>query len=351
MTLRVPKVLRLSASEKQIDGLRRGFLGLACLASAQTIVAVLVGSGSIQQRLTTVGLLVGLVAAYGFGYRRQGFPPPVRAFIFTIVMLIAASPSLGPNFASLALTGMLYQALYEGHVLWTGPGFAVATIVSAAIQANHGYAIDPGQTAGQALGMVLIAGLIRQLRASIAERDALESRLARQALLDPLTELPNRHALSPRLEAAADRHRESGEPYAVLVLDLDGFKRINDTHGHEQGDELLREVARRALSCIRAEDLCARLGGDEFAVLLENCGQSAVDAVIRRLTEGFGVAIALTDVEEHVGVSIGVSWNCADPQTALRQADRAMYEAKGEPRAPRHAKTHSAIPRVGLLST
>ena len=120
--------------------------------------------------------------------------------------------------------------------------------------------------------------------------------LARQALLDEVTELPNRHAFQSRLDAAAMRQATEGVPYTVLLFDLDGFKRINDLYGHDQGDEVLAEVARRATACIRDSDCCARLGGDEFAIVVEATDeQEMIAGLVRRLEQEIERPIMLED--------------------------------------------------------
>lgn len=144
--------------------------------------------------------------------------------------------------------------------------------------------------------------------------------LRRQTLHDDLTGLANRALLDDRLETALHAARRSGEPCAVMVMDLDGFKAINDTYGHAAGDIVLREVAARLSSVLRAQDTAARLGGDEFAVVLPNTDTEGAIRTAKRIVARL-----------HVGASIGIAVFPDDGATAeelLAHADQAMYRAK-----------------------
>lgn len=165
----------------------------------------------------------------------------------------------------------------------------------------------------------------------ITERRALENQLQFQAFHDGLTGLPNRALLRLRLEHALARSPRSGSRPIVLFLDLDDFKRVNDTHGHGKGDELLIAVSRRLLACLRAEDTCARLGGDEFAILLEDTISTEDGARLAdRLVPALQAPYELSGTVAQVGVSIGVA--AADvgthPDDMMRNADIAMYLSK-----------------------
>jgi diguanylate cyclase (GGDEF)-like protein len=164
----------------------------------------------------------------------------------------------------------------------------------------------------------------------------LVGELQRQALLDPLTRLPNRIALVDRMEQALARARRDGTDCALLFLDLDRFKEVNDTRGHLAGDELLVQVSQRLQDSVRGCDTVARLGGDEFAVLLPGVDSlddplSAADRVLAALSAPFHLGLQPGGGAVDVGVSIGVA--CARRGDAsstdlLRQADDAMYDAK-----------------------
>lgn len=157
-----------------------------------------------------------------------------------------------------------------------------------------------------------------------------ERALLRRALHDPLTSLPNRYLFLDRLETAAARQRRyDGRETAVLYLDLDAFKQINDTYGHETGDGVLREVSARLLASVRATDTVGRLGGDEFAVICEDSGVDAALIVAHRILDAFAVPVRVDDHDHDLGISIGIA---LAPQfsfdVVVRRADEAMYLAK-----------------------
>jgi diguanylate cyclase (GGDEF)-like protein/PAS domain S-box-containing protein len=176
-------------------------------------------------------------------------------------------------------------------------------------------------------GDVTIGTLVITAR-DVSERHALQQRLAHQSAHDQLTGLPNRMAL---LAAGAELLSAGGEPVAVLMLDLDRFKEINDTLGHTYGDRLLQEVGPRLRTQLRENDVLARLGGDEFAVLLPGLGQESALAAARRLLDTLHEPFTVDGLELDVDVSIGVSVSgrpAAGLDDLLREADIAMYTAK-----------------------
>lgn len=152
------------------------------------------------------------------------------------------------------------------------------------------------------------------------------------AHFDSLTGLADRGQLMERLTRMVQGAQSSGQRFAVLFLDLDGFKEVNDTHGHLVGDEVLQEVARRLTSCVRAADIVARFGGDEFVVLLNRvASQVEIAPVLRRLEAAFEWPIAIPQGSVKLGVSVGVALAGVDGVTAeelISAADRAMYAAK-----------------------
>ncbi|MBV8746134.1 MAG: GGDEF domain-containing protein [Xanthobacteraceae bacterium] len=164
------------------------------------------------------------------------------------------------------------------------------------------------------------------MRASALLRDA-----QRRANHDALTGLPNR----PLFLEAAEHHlaacRESGNKLAVLFIDFDGFKSVNDRHGHGTGDELLREIAMRLRNAIRGFDLAARLGGDEFAVLLVGLRSDAAARVAGELVDVLSLPYPIGRLALQLSASIGVAEYPVSGTTMealVASADRAMYEAK-----------------------
>jgi diguanylate cyclase (GGDEF)-like protein len=168
----------------------------------------------------------------------------------------------------------------------------------------------------------------------VTERKAVEERLAYQAFHDFLTDLPNRALFMDRLGHSLARAGRRGGRVALLFADLDNLKQVNDTLGHEAGDEILKAVAGRLRSELRPEDTVARLGGDEFVVLLEDVG--GVDEAARgaeRVVEALRFPFARRGRDLSVTASVGVALSAARalgdrPKDLLRAADRAMYRAK-----------------------
>ena len=181
-----------------------------------------------------------------------------------------------------------------------------------------------------------IGGIVVNYR-DVTERKNFEERLKHQAFHDPLTELPNRALFMNRLGHALIRTERREKAAAVLFLDLDNFKLINDSLGHETGDKLLVSVAERLLGCLRAEDTAARFGGDEFTILLEDV-RDASDAVrvAEQITRALSEAFVLESREIFVTTSIGIALGTSGferPTDVLRNADVALYRAKAAGRA------------------
>ncbi|MBL8481381.1 MAG: EAL domain-containing protein, partial [Rhodocyclaceae bacterium] len=166
----------------------------------------------------------------------------------------------------------------------------------------------------------------------ITDRKLTEARVQFLAHHDALTGLPNRVLLMDRLNHAIAAARRHGGCIAVIFLDLDRFKNVNDTLGHLAGDQMLREVASRLQGCLREDDTVARQGGDEFIVLLENLQDVAeADRVAQKLISIFVTPFPIGDQELYLGTSMGISLyphDGHDAETLLRHADTAMYHAK-----------------------
>jgi diguanylate cyclase (GGDEF)-like protein/PAS domain S-box-containing protein len=166
----------------------------------------------------------------------------------------------------------------------------------------------------------------------ITGRKILEEELAFQALHDPLTGLANRTSFITRLKCALNRSAWTRENTAVLFIDLDDFKQINDRMGHAVGDRLLVTVGRRLQSCLRDTDTVARIGGDEFTVLIEAAESlREITAITERLLEALKPPIALGQHKVRITVSVGIATSDSGMRRAedlLRAADTAMYQVK-----------------------
>jgi diguanylate cyclase (GGDEF)-like protein/PAS domain S-box-containing protein len=181
------------------------------------------------------------------------------------------------------------------------------------------------------LGDEAVRGLLLTLR-DVSERKQLERALTRQAFTDQLTGLPNRALLRDRAQQALRLAGRQGVTAALLLLDLDRFKEVNDTLGHHHGDLLLQQVAERLHGSLRGSDTVARLGGDEFAVLLPQiAGVQEAKVVADKLSAAIEAPFAVDGLSLDVDVSIGVAVypdHASDPNELLQRADVAMYAAK-----------------------
>ncbi|MGH8196586.1 MAG: putative bifunctional diguanylate cyclase/phosphodiesterase [Steroidobacteraceae bacterium] len=180
-----------------------------------------------------------------------------------------------------------------------------------------------------------IAGLALNFR-DVSERKALEEQLRQLAFHDPLTLLANRSLFRNRVQHALALTQRSRQRVAVLFLDLDNFKNVNDSLGHDAGDRLLQAAAQRLVKSTRPSDTVARLGGDEFAILLEGINDSAdVERIATAINRSFDEPLLLDGGDTHIAVSIGIAFSEVDDDTEqlLRNADIAMYNAKAAGKA------------------
>jgi diguanylate cyclase (GGDEF)-like protein len=167
---------------------------------------------------------------------------------------------------------------------------------------------------------------------SIMERDELQAHLTHQANHDSLTGIYNRAAAVVAIQGALDRATRTGATTAVLFVDLDDFKSVNDRHGHEAGDEVLRQVATRMSQSLRSGDFAARFGGDEFVVVAQGVADAAdVTNVARRLVEVLTEPMDINGLQLRIGASVGIAMSLdgpEDPIGLIGRADAAMYRAK-----------------------
>ena len=194
-----------------------------------------------------------------------------------------------------------------------------------------------------------VAGVLTHHIAVMSDISSLketQSRLDFLAHHDALTELPNRLLLNDRLSHAIDRARRDDHPLAVLFIDLDRFKNVNDTLGHEAGDRVLIESAHRLRTMVRRSDTLARLGGDEFVVLMESgASQASASLLADKIVAAFRQPFSVGGIDLHIGSSIGIALypdDGEDAGTLLKNADTAMYRAKAAGRES-HARYSAAL--------
>jgi diguanylate cyclase (GGDEF)-like protein len=197
------------------------------------------------------------------------------------------------------------------------------------LMADHQHRHLPVMEGGRVVGVVSVGDLVKEM---MAEQERTIRRLASVASHDALTGLFNRAMFTHRLNQAVAQAERHDHRLAVLFVDLDGFKVINDTYGHDAGDMVLAELARRLHRSMREGDTLGRLGGDEFVLLIESyADESQLLEVARKVVETVAQPFNLGDVSHLVTASVGISAFPGDGRTAqelISRADRAMYQAK-----------------------
>jgi diguanylate cyclase (GGDEF)-like protein len=279
----------------------------------------------------TIGLLAVMalvaVAADRLVPRSASLEPVVAAW-FVAQALIAAIVAFGDAVMSGGLVFLLVSVVgasggFPDRLVVVGTAYCIVLMVLA------GLATAAGEIAGDprlllipvaaALGAALIGTAVR--RSSIEHRSA--------AVVDPLTGMLNRSALDSRAAELEHQSAETLEPVGMAVLDLDGFKAVNDAHGHTTGDQVLAETAARLRGQLRASDVAYRMGGDEFVVLLPGADRAVTLEVAERLCATMRAApLAGVEITASVGVSSSEPRGPFDFAAAFAQADAALYAAK-----------------------
>jgi diguanylate cyclase (GGDEF)-like protein len=290
----------------------------------------------VKQKITfglTLALIIPLlVLTYG-----------LSAYVMPLALSAKGSVDLRPLWALVAFTGFLM--LGGSVVVWD-----VAIAISRAARLiNSSQRIDPGRLPDRRDDIGALLASFARMTVTI-EQQAEELRrvparldeLARQAFRDSLTNLANRALFMDRLGHALVRTERRADSVAVLFLDLDRFKVVNDSLGHAVGDQLLIDVGQRLKTCVRPEDTVARLGGDEFGIMLEGLtGVAEATQVAERITAQFEEPFRADGRDVFITSSIGIALSASpqtQPEQLLRYADLAMYQAKnrGEARYAVH---------------
>lgn len=291
-------------------------------------VRVLVAHRDASVRAGIRALLTGVGAEVMESGDRQDAAEQVRAQRPQVVLLDHA---IGGEGASERGGGLVRDVagdpeLLSVAVILLHPG-ADVDAVSAALADG---AVDVWTTDGAA------PELIARVRLAYRSRQLLDLALSRFSDLedlaygDELTELPNRRGASRQIDVLISRARRHGHQLALLLIDADRFKTINDEHGHAVGDVVLRELAARLRERVRREDVVGRWGGEEFVVVLPETTPDGAAAVAESLREGVGgTPVAADGMELHVTISIGVAaWTGQDLDDLVARADQALYAAK-----------------------
>ncbi|HEY3142681.1 MAG TPA: GGDEF domain-containing protein [Acidimicrobiales bacterium] len=303
VTKRVPR--------QHVTQLRLFGLGLVGISASDSIFAYLVSSGADEMPpATNAGFIIGPL----------------------LIAVAALATADGQHTVGAHRAGRLIE---RGHLLLPYALVAVTGIVVAA-QSMAGRRIDgvEATVAWLVLGLVLVRQIVTLIEnTTLLERiSATQAELAHRAQHDPLTGLPNRALFSERLLGAMERHRVYGRPYALLLVDLDDFKLINDSLGHAAGDWLLHAVAERLRNCVRSDDTVARLGGDEFAVVIEGVNEAPAiigDRIVSALRHPFEIDGRLLALSGSVGVvEPGRDEVDITADALLQRADGAMYAGK-----------------------
>jgi diguanylate cyclase (GGDEF)-like protein/PAS domain S-box-containing protein len=297
----------------------------------------------LQAALGAIGLLTSLLLAWALIAATRRQTAHFRSLVTSSTDLVLVLGRDGCRYASGSVTRMVgrdetellgrgYQSLVHpddraavsGAAVHGGPPEIVFRILNGSGEWRHVEAhVTDLRTDRWVHGVVLNSR-------DVTERIKLEEQLTHQAFHDSLTGLANRALFRDRLDHALARAARSDHEVAVLLVDLDGFKQVNDSLGHDAGDELLRVVARRFEEVVRASDTVARFGGDEFALLLEDVVEEETVALARRLLEHLSAPIAIAERDVALGASIGIilSPGAASSEELVRDADVAMYAAK-----------------------
>jgi diguanylate cyclase (GGDEF)-like protein/PAS domain S-box-containing protein len=290
----------------------------ALVENSVEIVGIANADGTVRYVSPAVGSITGIDSQH---WIEQNFEQLVRPLV----------PEIGQLFHSALMLGNGEQTKWQGQLYPVNKASARTVTISIV---NH-------------IETTEINGWVITAR-DITDEASFTSRLQHQALHDALTNLPNRALLFDRITHALSRSdRSSSTVTCVALVDLDDFKAVNDSLGHEKGDELLQGIAARFTSVLRPGDTVARLGGDEFAILLEDTDQELAMEVMGRVGASLALPLKVGGADLAVSASIGMVCHLGpgDPVELLRAADIAMYEAK------RDGKSRVAVFEAQMLHT
>jgi diguanylate cyclase (GGDEF)-like protein len=261
--------------------------------------------------------------------RTSSHPERVSAYAIVITLLLlgcGVTVSGGPHSPALpwmVLPAGMVAARFRPQVVIAALVLTVALILVATL------GVHPGWTIHNPTPVIATLALLAGVISIVWALQAAELHHRDEAILDPLTGLLNRHALVPRFLEISHQARLTGQPVCLVLCDVDGFKAVNDEHGHDRGDAVLRDIAYELRKRLRSFELVYRLGGEEFLTVLPGIGLRAGHEVAERLREAIEQARP-TDIP--ITISLGVSaarGAGVDYDTLFKAADQALYEAKG----------------------
>ena len=309
------------------------------------------GDGAVVSMIVGVFVFITPLLVNLYGARRSSVQEqiPSRRDVFglvadalvmlTFVALFCLSDPRSDAFALLLLPQLQMATTRRSSLMITTAAVSCAALAGIEMYAAalNDIAV-PWPTIAARLALLTVGALVlwriaHILGVHIAALRELHRTVAHQALHDPLTGLPNRALFFERVRIALARQQRSGVRYAVVFVDLDDLKIVNDTLGHSAGDELLRVTAKRLRDDLRTTDTPARLGGDEFAALLDDPGgDENLGDLARRLLERLGQPISTSSLHLRTSVSIGVatSEHITSADELIQRADAAMYRAKAK---------------------
>jgi diguanylate cyclase (GGDEF)-like protein len=321
-------------------------VGVAYPACDILLLAVLVrlvispGARTVAFRLLTAacGLMLVADTLYAVLVAKSAYDGGMVDLFWLASYVLWGAAALHPSMRMLSEPGgqdsapftRLRLAALTGAVL-LAPMTLVVQLVAGA--APNTWAVALASIMLFALVVIRMQAAIQQIIASTAQRDRLQDALEHQAAHDSLTALANRARVLELIEAGLHRGQRSGALVGLLFVDLDHFKAVNDTHGHQAGDDVLRETAARMRSLVRTGDTVGRLGGDEFVVLVESLtsDERNLVALAERLIAGVSMPVRTSGHDVVIGASIGVAINRdggTDAAALLHEADAAAYRAK-----------------------
>jgi two-component system, sensor histidine kinase LadS len=330
-------------TRRQFPRLDRALLGFVALFAVSALWPV-AGSYQIAAILTSLTGLAFSATAVGAGvYCHAKGHPGARYFLIAWTLLL-----VGVAVLAMRNFGWLPTTLVTTYSMQIGSGLEMLLLSFALADRINLMRREKERASREALAaqQAMVQALVRseqELEARVAQRteeladaNALlrdkEKELHHLAHHDHLTGLANRLLLDDRLEHAIARCRRSGGGVAVLLVDLDGFKAVNDAHGHDAGDELLIAIAGRLSDSVRETDTVARQGGDEFVVVIEDIpGRAAAERVAEKIVAAVSAPVGLVTGVVQISASIGVALfpeHAGDRERLLRRADAAMYAAK-----------------------